>query len=158
MPQQVRRAQGATYFHGCLYFDHSHPPEPGYGYVAASRFKSRNGIYLYGKVRRTDFIPVHAKGEGRNYQHRRSDESDTDYDSSDEEYTAVQEDLYMKYGPTLESDAELSDGDGSDSSCSYNDDEAGESYKATRDYFSSMSSLTPGPPVRVPPDLFGDSA
>ena len=26
-----RRPQGATYFHGCLYFDHSHPPAHGYG-------------------------------------------------------------------------------------------------------------------------------
>ena len=30
----------------------------GYGYVACSRFKSRSGCYLYGKMRRSDFLPV----------------------------------------------------------------------------------------------------
>ena len=30
----------------------------GYGYVAVSRFKRRGGVYLYGKLRRTDFLPV----------------------------------------------------------------------------------------------------
>ena len=30
----------------------------GYGYVAVSRFKRRAGVYLYGKLRRTDFLPV----------------------------------------------------------------------------------------------------
>ena len=30
----------------------------GYGYVAVSRFKSRAGCYLYGKLRRSDFLPV----------------------------------------------------------------------------------------------------
>ena len=29
----------------------------GYGYVAVSRFRRRNGVYLYGKLRRTDFLP-----------------------------------------------------------------------------------------------------
>ena len=44
------RAHGATYHHGCIWFDHSHPPEWGYGYVAASRFKSTAGTYIYGKA------------------------------------------------------------------------------------------------------------
>ena len=30
----------------------------GYGYVGASRFRERAGVYLYGKLRRTDFLPV----------------------------------------------------------------------------------------------------
>ena len=34
----------------------------GYGYVAVSRFKKRSGVYVYGKLRRTDFLPV---GEDR---------------------------------------------------------------------------------------------
>ena len=34
------------------------PAGRGYGYVAASRFKSRAGCYLYGKMRRTDFLLV----------------------------------------------------------------------------------------------------
>ena len=34
------------------------PAGRGYGYVAASRFKTREGCFLYGKLRRTDFLPV----------------------------------------------------------------------------------------------------
>ena len=30
----------------------------GYGYVAVSRFSTRQGCYLFGKLRRTDFLPV----------------------------------------------------------------------------------------------------
>ena len=30
----------------------------GYGYVAISRFRSRAGCYLFGRIRRTDFLPV----------------------------------------------------------------------------------------------------
>ena len=33
----------------------------GYGYVAVSRFKSKEGCFLYGTLRQTDFLPV---GEG----------------------------------------------------------------------------------------------
>ena len=55
----VRRAQGASLDIGCVYFDQkNHHAGRGYGYVAVSRFKSRAGVYLYGKLRRTDFLPV----------------------------------------------------------------------------------------------------
>ena len=55
----VRRAQGASLDLGCVYFDQkNHHAGRGYGYVAVSRFKSRAGVYLYGKLRRTDFLPV----------------------------------------------------------------------------------------------------
>ena len=30
----------------------------GYGYVACSRFKSREGCYVFGKLRRSDFLPA----------------------------------------------------------------------------------------------------
>ena len=30
----------------------------GYGYVAISRFTTRRGCHLYGKLRRSDFLPV----------------------------------------------------------------------------------------------------
>ena len=112
----IRRAQGATYVHGCLYFDHSYPPEPGYGYVATSRFKSKAGVYLYGKIRRTDFIPVHAKRDRANYDQIRSEESCDDYDSEHEDDIAT--------GPFYE-EAELSSGYGSDTSDSmcYSDQE-----------------------------------
>ena len=44
---------------GCLYFDQAHHHAGrGYGYVGASRFRSREGCFLYGRIRRTDFLPV----------------------------------------------------------------------------------------------------
>jgi hypothetical protein len=55
----IRRVQGATLHLGCIYFDQRyHHAGRGYGYVAASRFKRRAGVYLWGKRRRTDFLPV----------------------------------------------------------------------------------------------------
>ena len=55
----IRRAQGADIFHGCLYMDNKwHAAARGYGYVGVSRFRSRQGVYLYGKLRRSDFLPV----------------------------------------------------------------------------------------------------
>ena len=58
----VRRAQGASLDMGCIYFDQKkRAAGRGYGYVAVSRFKSREGCFLYGKLRQTDFLPV---GEG----------------------------------------------------------------------------------------------
>ena len=59
----VRRAQGASLDMGCIYFDQKkRAAGRGYGYVAVSRFKSREGCFLYGKLRQTDFLPV---GEGK---------------------------------------------------------------------------------------------
>ena len=55
----IRRAQGASLEMGCVYFDQKHHHAGrGYGYVGVSRFKSRAGVHLYGKLRRTDFLPV----------------------------------------------------------------------------------------------------
>ena len=55
----IRRAQGTSLEHGCIFFDQKrHHAGRGYGYVAASRFKSRAGCFIYGKLRRTDFLPV----------------------------------------------------------------------------------------------------
>ena len=55
----IRRAQGTSLHMVCIYFNqHKHPAARGYGYVAVSRFRSRRGCFLYGKLRRTDFLPV----------------------------------------------------------------------------------------------------
>ncbi len=60
----IRRAQGCGFHHGCIYFDlKKKPAARGYGYVAVSRFISKKGCYLYGKLRRTDFLPVGAERE-----------------------------------------------------------------------------------------------
>ena len=57
----IRRAQGSSLHLGALWFDHCFPPERGYGYVGASRFRSRNGLFLYGRIRQSDWIPVGPK-------------------------------------------------------------------------------------------------
>ena len=55
----IRRAQGASLDQGCLYFDQKkfHAGR-GYGYVGTSRFKNRAGVHVFGRLRRTDFLPV----------------------------------------------------------------------------------------------------
>jgi len=55
----IRRAQGASLDCGCLYFNQPHfHAARGYGYVGVSRFRSRAGCYLFGCLRRSDFLPV----------------------------------------------------------------------------------------------------
>ena len=76
----VRRAQGADLDLGCVFFDQRRVATRGYGYVGVSRFRSRGGCYLYGKVRRTDFLPVGLPQEDevltRGYDSEGSDVSD----------------------------------------------------------------------------------
>ena len=54
----IRRAQGSDLMHGCLYMEQKRPAARGYGYVGVSRFRTRGGCYFFGKLRRTDFLPV----------------------------------------------------------------------------------------------------
>ena len=55
----IRRAQGASLDMGCIYFNQRrHAAGRGYGYVGVSRFRSRHGCFLFGKLRRSDFLPV----------------------------------------------------------------------------------------------------
>ena len=67
---------------GALYFDHSYPPEPGYGYVAASCFRTAADLFLFGPIRRTDWRPVAAKNPAKEnlFQHFRSAPSDDEED------------------------------------------------------------------------------
>jgi len=80
----IRRAQGASLDAGCLYFDHCYPPERGYAYVGASRFRSKAGVFLYGKVRRTDWLPVDGSGDEQLSRSAES-ESEDEYDALDRE-------------------------------------------------------------------------
>ena len=87
----IRRAQGMTLQCGCLYFDHSHPPDRGYAYVGVSRFKTQAGVYHYGFLRRSDWLPV---GEDQpDEQLKRSSESRSDdsESASDHEYDAMED-------------------------------------------------------------------
>ena len=90
----IRRAQGSSLQQGALYFDHCYPAERGYGYVGASRFKSSEGLYLFGKIRRTDWLPVDF-GANKNDQEKRSALSESeeseegefeDYEPSEDEW------------------------------------------------------------------------
>ena len=65
----------------------------GYGYVAVSRFKSRCGCHVYGKLRRTDFLPVGPEREEevleRGYESVSSDDEDgrgLEYAFDEDEY------------------------------------------------------------------------
>ena len=111
----VRRAQGATYEHGCLFFDHVHPAMPGYGYAGVSRFRRKSGIYLFGKIRRTDWIPVRHDGLDDDVQYYRGEFSDDDYDS---EAAYPEADDGANHGERTCSDDYQSDQSDSDSNCS----------------------------------------
>ena len=54
----VRRAQGASLDYVCLYFDHYKAPGRGYGYVGAGRCRNATGLYYFGRLRRTDWLPI----------------------------------------------------------------------------------------------------
>ena len=65
----IRRAQGASLDHGCLYFDQKkHYAGRGYAYVGCSRFRSRAGCHLYDKLRQSDFLPVGADKEDEHWE------------------------------------------------------------------------------------------
>ena len=88
----IRKSQGASLEAGCLFFDHCYPAERGYGYVGASRFRTKCGLFYYGTVRRSDWLP-RATAEDqqvhRSYDSQSEDseeaERDAEYDSSEEE-------------------------------------------------------------------------
>ena len=64
---------------GCIYFDQKHRcAGRGYGYVATNRFRTRGGCYLYGHMRRTDFLPVGGEGEAEVLEHGYDSLSDDD--------------------------------------------------------------------------------
>ena len=42
----------------CIFFDQKKCAGRGYGYVAVSRFMYKSTCFVYGKLRRTDFLPV----------------------------------------------------------------------------------------------------
>ena len=82
----IRRAQGSSLDQGCLFFDHSYPPERGYGYVGASRFRTRDGLFLFGKIRRSDWLPV-----GSNSEHEQTRRGVDSESCSEDDFIAEQE-------------------------------------------------------------------
>ena len=103
----IRRAQGSSLGLGALYFDHCYPPERGYGYVGASRFRNADRIYHFGCIRRTDWLPVSMKQDDADEQTMRSAQSDSD----------------DEYGPgPRDSDTESDASTASDYACPSDDD------------------------------------
>ena len=104
---------------GAIYFDHCYPAERGYGYVGASRFRSAEGLWLFGKIRRTDWLPV-TFGTVTDEQETRSalsrssssdiggdNESDSDRtDSEPDEWDEEMEDAYASDDSDYERDEE----------------------------------------------------
>ena len=74
----IRRAQGASFTSGCVWFDARAPAGLGYAYVAISRFRSRAGCHLFGSLRSSDFQPV-----GTEVVVDRSAQSEVDSDDLD---------------------------------------------------------------------------
>jgi ATP-dependent exoDNAse (exonuclease V) alpha subunit len=78
----MRRSQGSTMEIVGLWFDHSYPADRGYGYVGASRVRRAADLFLMGKIRRTDWLPV--GGDTRDEeQERRGCDSATTSSNSD---------------------------------------------------------------------------
>ena len=98
----IRRAQGASLDYVCLYFDAKFPPDPGYGYVGASRCRNAKGLFYFNRIRRTDWLPV---GGGHSDEEReRGDVSDASDDYDDREASDCDSDCNR-----LRSDGELSE-------------------------------------------------
>ena len=74
----IRRAQGSSLTLGALYFDHSYPPERGYGYVGTSRFRCAQHIYHFGAIRRTDWLPISLIQDDPDEQTTRTAQSESD--------------------------------------------------------------------------------
>ena len=94
---------------GCIYFDKiKRPAGRGYAYVAVSRFRTRGGCHLYGKLRRSDFLPVGEEKEG--------EEVERGYDSmnsSDSEYNGERYYDQLRMEPDAgDSDSEYESDDG----------------------------------------------
>ena len=47
----------------CLYFDLFKPAPRGFAYVGASRVRAHHGLYYFGRVRRSDWLPVGGTAE-----------------------------------------------------------------------------------------------
>ena len=78
----IRRAQGSTLDLVGLHFDRR-MADRGYAYVASSRVRSRGDLWLVGRTRRTDWLPVGGDPRGQE-QLRPGDDSassDSEYDS-----------------------------------------------------------------------------
>jgi hypothetical protein len=74
----TRKAQGCSLDYAVLYFDLFKPAPRGFAYVGASRVRTSGGLFYFGKVRRSDWLPVGGDTAGAIEQvGRGSDSEDT---------------------------------------------------------------------------------
>ena len=71
----TRKAQGSSMDFAVLYFDLFRPASRGFAYVGSSRVRSHTGLFYFGKVRRSDWLPV--GGTIGDHVQRGSDSEDT---------------------------------------------------------------------------------
>ena len=98
---------------GCIYFDQKYfSAGRGYGYVAASRFRTRGGCYLYGHMRRTDFLPVGGEADDEVLERGYDSLSDDDEDGRGLEYACeVNSDVFDGFVDIHELVAQATDSD-----------------------------------------------
>ena len=80
--------------HGCVYFElKRHYAGRGYAYVAISRFRSRVGCHLYGKLRQSDFLPVGEDKEDEVWERGidSMDEDESEYEDLGQAYDSESE-------------------------------------------------------------------
>jgi hypothetical protein len=102
----IRRAQAADLHHGCLYMKTLyHAAARGYGYVGVSRFRTQAGVFLFGKLRRSDFLPVRADHKEVELESEQVDRGYLSVGSEDEAGCG----LGCAHGSASEMDAEFED-------------------------------------------------
>ena len=74
----TRKAQGSSVDYAVLYFDLFKPAPRGFAYVGASRVRRSAGLFYFGKIRRSDWLPVNGDP-----MHEQPDRDDDSKDSSE---------------------------------------------------------------------------
>ena len=84
----VRRTQGLSLWHGAVFLDGNVYPRPrGHGYVAVSRFRRANGVFHYGPLRRSDWLPTAVCDDEQDRPGELSPRDwDSESDASEDEY------------------------------------------------------------------------
>ena len=165
----IRRSQGSTLASVGLWFDHCFPADRGYAYVGASRVRNATDLWLMGKVKRTDWLPVGAEKETE--QTFREDDSQTTDSGSDfgsEDQGSSEEDEGDEdQGASTEESEQEDQGDSDDSSDKVQSDEdpgdseddslGGEDQNVDYDRVVEAAVLEPAPApptaVSAPPAL-----
>ena len=114
----VRRTQGLTLYHGALFLDGRIYPRPrGHAYVAVSRFRRAIGVFHYGPLRRSDWLPT---DEHDGEQVRPSDLSPRDWDEESSDSESARGDFAAHYRESMGAgDEDLSSSEAGDFGAHY---------------------------------------